>query len=378
MVLGLFNQPYVYPAECIIKVNQIPLIDLYPLVTEVTVEATRDRFSEATITFSSPVDQTGRWQVADDPRLETWADITIEADFQVGREEILHGVILDVTPNYPANAGETTVTLTARDNSARLDREVRQRVWGIEPVGTADALILLELAATAGLVVDPTSGPGQIGFVAAQNSSDIVFLMQRALMNGYELIFSSKTVYFGPMRINLASQPTIMVYAGQQTNCRSFSAPTDGHRRRTIAYAKRDAHGDPGGIATVTSDLPQMGLMAGQGRGIALRDHIGFLDRESVPDDAQSEGLARSLANLGDMNVRAEGELDGSLYGHVLRVGEPVEVDGVGERYSGTFYVDTVTHRFDMTGYSQRFSLMRNALGRLPGGGLGGALAAVL
>ena len=378
MVLGLLNRPYVHPAECIIKVNQIPIIDLYPLVTEVTVEATRDRFSEATITFASPVDETGRWQVADDPRLETWADITIEADFQEGREQILRGVILDVTPAYPANAGETTVTLTARDNSARLDREVSQKVWGIEPVGTADALILLEMAASAGLIVDPTSGPGQIGVVAAQNSSDVAFLMQRALMNGYELIFSSNTIYFGPMRVDLAPQPTIMVYAGQRTNCRSFSAPTEADRRRSIAYAKRDANGDPGGLATVTSDLPQMGLTPGQGRGLALRDHVGFLDRETVPDDMQSEGLAQGLANLGDMNIRAEGELDGSLYGHVLRVGEPVEVDGTGERYSGTYYVDTVTHRFDMSGYSQHFSLMRNALGRLPGGALGGALSAVL
>ena len=62
----------------------------------------------------------------------------------------------------------------------------------------------------------------------------------------------------------------------------------------------------------------------------------------------------------------------------MLRVGEPVEVDGVGERYSGTYYVDSVTHRFDARGYEQRFSLLRNALGRQPGGGLAGAIAALL
>jgi phage protein D len=62
----------------------------------------------------------------------------------------------------------------------------------------------------------------------------------------------------------------------------------------------------------------------------------------------------------------------------VLRVGEPVDVDGVGDRYSGTYYVAGVTHRFTARGYDQKFSLLRNALGRRPGGALGGALASLL
>ena len=59
----------------------------------------------------------------------------------------------------------------------------------------------------------------------------------------------------------------------------------------------------------------------------------------------------------------ANGELDGSLYGHVLRIGEPVGVDGVGERYSGTYYVDAASHRFDVNGYKVTFRLLRNAYG---------------
>jgi len=61
--------------------------------------------------------------------------------------------------------------------------------------------------------------------------------------------------------------------------------------------------------------------------------------------------------------VVAEGELDGSLYGHVLRVGLPVGLDGVGDRHSGIYYVDRVTHVFDANGYRQQFTLLRNAVG---------------
>jgi hypothetical protein len=40
-----------------------------------------------------------------------------------------------------------------------------------------------------------------------------------------------------------------------------------------------------------------------------------------------------------------------------------VPVDGLGERFSGTYYVDSVTHNFNTQGYRQRFKLLRNAFG---------------
>lgn len=376
--LGLSGQPYVQPAECIIKVAGQPITDLYRFVTEVSVEATRSRFTEATITFYSPVDESGNWLVADDPRLETWTGITIEADFQDATEEVMRGVILSIEPSFPTNAGEATVRLTCRDDLARLDREAHPRSWGEQPVGTTDRVILETLASEVGLRVDPTSGPGQSNLVLRQSTADVVFLQDRAIANGYELIFRGGQIYFGPRRLTLQSQPTIMVYAGQATNCRSFSPHNDGQQRRAVAYARPDANGDPGSLVTVEADLPLMGTTPAQGRGNGLPDHVGFLGRHTVPDNAQSEARARALVNDGDMSIRADGELDGSLYGHVLRVGEPVDVDGVGERYSGTYYVDTVTHRFDTHGYDQGFTLMRNALGRKPGGGLAGAIAGLL
>jgi hypothetical protein len=63
------------------------------------------------------------------------------------------------------------------------------------------------------------------------------------------------------------------------------------------------------------------------------------------------------------MKVTAEGEVDGSLYGSVMRVAQPIELDGVGTTFSGTYYVDAVTHRFNDRGYRQRFTILRNAFG---------------
>lgn len=58
---------------------------------------------------------------------------------------------------------------------------------------------------------------------------------------------------------------------------------------------------------------------------------------------------------------RARGELNSSYYGHVLRVGEPVEVNGVNQSHDGVYYVDAVSHRFDLQGYRQFFTLLRGS-----------------
>ena len=378
MVFGLFSDIYVQPAECVIKIDDEPLEDLYPFVSEVVVEATRKCFSQATITFISTVDETGYWEVADDPRLEKWANIAIEADFQDGSEEILRGVIYDVKPVFPADAGEARLTLTCRDNSAKLSREVRMVRWGEEPVGTTDTEILTQIASDSGLSLHPMSAPGQTGAVLTQSTNDITFLQRRARANGFELLFIGDEIYFGPQRVDIDPQPPILVHAGRASSALSFNPDNSGDGGRAIAIATRDDNGNPGPLRTITSNLPLMGTEAASAGGSDLRPLVDILDRASVPSDAETEAYAQGLANENDLSIRATGELDGSLYGNVLTVGEPVGVDGVGQRHNGIYYVDEVTHTFNNDGYRQAFTVLRNAYGdNLDSGGLG-ALAGVL
>jgi hypothetical protein len=53
-------------------------------------------------------------------------------------------------------------------------------------------------------------------------------------------------------------------------------------------------------------------------------------------------------------------------------------VDGIGRRYGGIYYVDTVNHRFDIDGYRQTFTLLRKAYGDNLESSDGGVLSAVL
>ena len=71
----------------------------------------------------------------------------------------------------------------------------------------------------------------------------------------------------------------------------------------------------------------------------------------------EARARAQAKANENAWKVKANGELDGFLYGHVLLTHKLVGVYGVGETY-------TVSHTFDQNGYRQSFNLLRNATGQ--------------
>lgn len=362
MLIDLLSGKLREPAECVITVAGQEISELYPFLIEVSVDCGRDSAATARMRFDSRRDEHGRWTVQDAGIFLPWATVTIEAAFGSQRQEIMRGYVREVAAEYPQNAGEATVTVECQDESLALDREHRRRNWGADAPST-DQLIVRGIASDHGLALSPESGNGQTGLVLNQDATDIAFLRERAEANGYELIFREGQIYFGPMRVGSASQPTIMVYAGPDTNCVNFSMRSDGHRPDRVIVQLASTSDSSAEEQTVEPNLELMGSQSASSDGMGLRNFAWRLSRQGGRNEAEMQARAQRQANENAMKLHAEGELDGSLYGHVLLAGLPVAVDGVGDWLAGTYYVDRVSHRFSADGYRQSFSLLRNAYG---------------
>jgi phage protein D len=275
----------------------------------------------------------------------------------------MRGYVRDIQADYPAEPGATSVVVECQDESLALDREHVRRDWGGD-APTSDTAIVQEIVAGRhGATVHPDSGAGQSALVRHQDSTDIRFLRQRAQANGYELIFREGSVYFGPMCLDADPQPTILVYAGRDTHCIRLSIKDDGHMPDRVGFDIAADTGAQTTSETVEPDLSLLGNESASSAGAGLGDFTWRMSRTQSADETELRAMAQHRANEQSMKISAEGELDGSMYGHVLRAAEPVGVDGVGERYGGVYYVDRVTHRFDTNGYRQTFRLLRNAYG---------------
>lgn len=375
MLLDLLSNATREPAECVVEVEGVPIDSLYPFLLEVTVETGRNAPDTASLLFESRRDENGRWLVQDatdmtgEYLLREWNRIVIKAAFGSREEEVLSGFIRQIRCEYPQDAGAARVTVECQDESLQLDREHNRRVWGDTDLPSSDTLILQEIIGRyPPLTPDGLSGTGQDGLVGInQDGTDIRFLQARAEENGYELIFRRGSVYFGPVRPDLPTpQPTIMMYAGRASNGISFTANSDAHQPDAVAVEVPNDAGDGSREALVEPNLPVMGSTHAGSANRGLNPFVWRMSGQAgaEQDARRVESQAQQKANDADLRrVQAEGELDGTLYGHVLLPGLPVAVDGVGGRLSGIYYVDSVTHSFNPQGYRQRFRLLRNAFG---------------
>lgn len=363
-LLDLFSDSFREPAECVIKVDGEEITDFYPFLTEVTADSGRQISTEATLRFEIRRDEHGRWTVLDDEVFIPWAPIVIEAAFGSRTEEVMRGYVRQVDVDYPEQQNAATLTVQCRDESLRLDREHVRVVWGTEEEPVSDEDIVQQIADKYGLSPDPDNGAGQSELVQQnQDSTDIAYLRRRAEANGYELLFEAGHVYFGPMRLDAEPQPTINVYAGQSTNCLRFSTRFDGHQPDQVAFELAEPDGAGVTEVVVEPDLPLLGTRSADSGAAGLEAFTWRMSKEGGRNEEELTALAQRKANEFALKLNAEGELDGTLYGYVLRVGLPVRVDGVGESMGGVYYVDEVNHRFDAEGYRQAFRLLRNAYG---------------
>jgi hypothetical protein len=153
----------------------------------------------------------------------------------------------------------------------------------------------------------------------------------------------------------------LSVNMGQATNVNSFNARNDMLRPTTAQVTGLD-------IATQSNQPAQvegLGLTV-QGRKPVLssdRPRRVLLSRTSLAQTGELQTYAQAVVDRSAWAITADGELNTVAYGGLLRAKRPVNVRGAGRQFSGTYYVEKVLHTITGDGYTQRFTLRRNALG---------------
>ncbi len=373
LLANLFDERIRAPAECVVRVDgrDIGPEGLYPLLREISVDTSRGEAWTASLTFDSRRDEQGRWDVQDKDLFEPWARVEIDARFGDRVEPVFHGYVRESQGEYPEERGNATFSVTCQDLSMALDREHRRHSWANEQQPATDSMVIRQILTEHGLILHPDSGSGTGNMTTLnQDETDIRFLRKRAEANGYELTFyvdsetAADQVYFGPMRLEATRQPTLRVQAGSATDVLQIRIGEDAQQPDRIDVTLADRQGDSTRTISVEPAIPVLGRSRLTSGTRGLRPYVVQQSGTAGDDEARIQAQAQMKIDSADIHrVVAEGELDGSLYGHVLQVGLPVGLDGVGDRHSGTYYVDRVTHVFDAGGYRQQFTLLRNAVG---------------
>lgn len=368
------EQKFRQPAVCKLFVDDEELVEMMPLLVEATVETSRGAAAVCTLVFDTFRLEDDTWQIQDAGVFVPWKPFRIEAHFEDYFEEVMRGYVKEVWADTPEQMGKANVIVMCQDESLLLDREHIRRVWSTEEEPMTDGDIVSEIA---GAHFDVDSEAGLSNISLSQDATSIHFLRDRAEANGYELYFREGTIYFKPPQLDEDPQEPIMVYMGERSNCLRISVKHDGHKPDEISLIRAAETGTELEQESFTPDLRLLGSEAASSENMGLAPFIWQMPRPAGSSLEEARARAQAKANENAWKIIAEGELDGSLYGHVLLSHKPVGVYGIGDTYGGLYYVDRVIHVFAKSGYRQTFRLLRNAVGQNTEPESSDALAAV-
>jgi hypothetical protein len=87
-----------------------------------------------------------------------------------------------------------------------------------------------------------------------------------------------------------------------------------------------------------------------------------FVAMYSATGLPEMDAICRGVFHQAEWFVTGEGTISANDYAHVLLPRRPVTIKGIGEPYSGVYYVTQVTHSLGSAGYQQSFRVKRNGL----------------
>jgi phage protein D len=335
---------------------------LVPDIVHLEVEEDLDQATAFRLQVAITTRSDGSWTYVDDRPFQVWRRVTLEAGYPSAIETLVDGYVTHVELMVSAER-EPYLELSGMDLSAAMDLAEKQLAWP----NKKDHEIAQAIFSSYGLrpdVEDTVATHGEALATILQTETDIRFLRRLAARNGFECHVRGSTGYFRSPNMQEPPQKTLAIEFGRETNLAELrirvdgTPATDAEIRRVDPIAKQEER-----ERLQASPRRKLGQRPLAGLRGGLADGRQLLRRQPSAAPAEMRGRLRQAYEGAGRFVTAEGEIDGRVYRAVLRARRLVTIKGIGETYSGLYYVTRVRHSFTVDGYTQQFEAYRNGLG---------------
>jgi hypothetical protein len=293
-----------------------------------------------------------------DPLVDPGSEISIVS----GGEMLVKGPVTGHRVHLSGEDQTSTLDVVGGDRLLELAREARITSWSMMRASDVVGLIALgygmipDVEAT-GTFYSPISND------LVQRGSDFDFIRGLARRHGYLLWLSLgpmgaiEFVHFKPPPVAGGTTTKLEVHLpGSALD--EIDIEWDSDRPTSVTMAGLDT----GSLSTIDASLAQSPLppMASQNLAAVTDGPRTSLAVAPGADLASISGTGASLLGRAELFVRATGATTVARTGTVLHAHTLVDLDGVGQRHSGVWLVDSVRHLIDPVAHRMEFTLARN------------------
>ena len=323
----------------------------------VSVSVLEDVNAAGTFTFTllcwDSITMQVKW--IDDDIFQAGGDVEIKMGYRDNLRTLFKGEITGLEPEFPEDT-PPTLTIRGYDRRHRLMRIKKTRTY----MNMRDSEIAAQVAGDWGLAPKTEDSQVTYPYVLQHNQTDFEFLQSRAQRIGYEMVVSDKSLFFRPR----PSMGTPSVTLRREVELIDFTV-----RLSTVGQVEEvfvrgwNPSGKEEYVAHSVAGSEQ--LMGGSASGsTAVQQAFGNTGRTTVDLPVHSQAEADQLAD-GQLKETAMTYIEG--YGICigiadLRAGNSVKIQGIGQRFSGIYYVTSSEHKYDpRSGYRTAITVRRNS-----------------
>jgi uncharacterized protein len=283
-----------------------------------------------------------------------------------GLQLMLMGLITRITPNFPTS-GQPTLKVSGQNFLRNLMTRQETHTYPnkrdsdiAEEVGRRRNLRIGDLVIPVRTDPKAKSQETENEHVIQDNQYDIVFLLQRAHKNGYDLVLRGEEeeqhLFFGP---NVQNSRDSYILEWGKSLIQFQPTLTVGNQIYSVTVNGWNA--TQGRRISVTVDRSRLPNRGPRDRNELNQIEEGFRERQEViadmPFRSEAEARQYALSMLAD-NARELITGRGSTIGTLgLRAGRAIEIRGLGSTFSGQYAVKSTTHTINASGYITEFEV---------------------
>ena len=338
---------------------------LFDVLAELQVDQSLHMPAMFTLRIAEHFNVSPSWEWADDARFSVGKAVSVLVKQGAADVQLVEGEITSIELDIERDAAPMLV-VRGYDKSHRLHRGTRTRAF----LKQTDSQIAQKVAGECGLPIQVTSTSVQHEHVFQANTTDWDFLSDRAHRNGFVLRFDDGKLKFEKPEAIAGGAVTLKLgesllefhprhAATPQVNSVEVRGWDPVAKQPTVASVT-----NPSWSPTATG-LPN-GRAAGQTGFSAAAKRI--MTEEGVANTGLAQALAGAALNaISSVDLSGEGTCFGNPK---VKPGATVTVQGIGTRFSGTYYVTSARHNYTPEdGYITEFTV---------GGMSSGTLASLL
>jgi phage protein D len=280
---------------------------------------------------------------------------------------MLKGEIVSLRPSFPADGGPT-LAVSGLNVLHKLRTKPRSDIYETMTDSEIANVIGDNLRAFGARVqTHPPPNETVWDYLIQDNKLDIVFLMERARRGGYDLFVEEQgangqatetVIHFG-RSVDVRETAYKLTY--RRSLIEFQPELTTAHQVGKVIFTSWDpVNKEPIKYVATRDEITVQGVGARGGQAAideSIKDKAEVVAHTPVQSLEEARTLAREIL---ERNAKEMVKASGSVVGVPdLRAGTALEIDGVGARFTGRYFVTSTTHTIGDGGYTTQFECRR-------------------